>query len=348
MTGRWHALLEGLLRPTAGTLSASLVVALVGVAGWSARLGEADLAQGWSVQSWDDEFAALAGEVCRMRQQPPPAGGTWVIGSSATREALSSPEALAGALRRYGKRGPVRLFAAGGLYAEEALVLVEALPIAEGDLVLIELSARNLALPADELQGLLTDPRLPLHGVALDRVAQAQGLVPTRRVAGSSLLSYPAFWLPRMGGLVHLLVGAPEVDLHLVDRLGPVHADRALALAARLGDWARRCGEAADLHRATYRAIGAELQRKGARLVLLEAPRNPAMWAAQVAAEPGLEAAAEACLAAVETDLGRPRIDPIRGADLPPGAFRDHAHLGDAGARRIYTAALAAAIGTLP
>jgi hypothetical protein len=269
----------------------------------------------------------------------------WIIGSSATREALTSSHELAEAIAESG--GPqvaVEILAAGGLYIEESLVVLDHIPLRPGDLVVSEVSPRNLALPAEQLQWLLDSPRLPLDGPTLDQFATAHGLTPHPRIPGSHLLSFPDFWSARMGTIVHAMHGGPRVEFHLSQRAPPPDPHRWDLLIQRVGGWGTRCVANSALHLDGYAAMVERVSATGAALVLLDAPRNP-----EVLSRIGPEATRdrEACqqrIIAFAMAHGVERWEPAIGARLLGRDFIDHAHVIAPPARARFTADVANAI----
>lgn len=334
----WHDdLVAGLLHPTWGSLGGALAVALATATAIAWMPVDNALADGRVILQDDDEVAALVGALVRLDRARPPGAQVWVVGSSAVREAVSSPTELSIAVQRRGYAG-AQLLAAGGLYAQETLAVVDTLPLEAGDLVVVELSERNLGLSRAGLNSLLRIPRLPLRSDAVDRHAAASGLRPSRAVPGSDWLTFPTFWAPRTAALLVPVSSPVTVPHHLVDTLEPPSEDGLVGLKARLQRWQDDCSRRAADHAEAYRAMLGLAQDAGARLVLVDAPRNPRL---RPPTEPGGCAEAMAALAATP---GITRVDPTRDAGVEASAFLDHAHLIDPRARERWTTSLARAL----
>jgi hypothetical protein len=340
--------IAGLTDTSTWTGAGMLLVGLLTFVGLAAGIGPSTLASGLPVLRWDDEFADMGGRLVRLADDRPATPVVWLVGSSATREALSSPQELTQAIERAG--GPalaVEVLAAGGLYPEEALAALDHAPIQQGDLVIAEVSPRNLALPASQVQQLLDSPRLPLDGETLDRFAADHGLRPHRRVRGSHLLSFPNFWAARVGTVVHLWTGAPRVEFHLAHRVPPPDPKRWDQLIARVAGWGTRCTENADLHVDTYAALADRVTTAGARLALLDAPRNP-----EVLTRLGEDGARDrdTCqdrIQALASTLSVPRWEPAQSAALQGREFIDHAHVVAPAGRVRFTHHVATSIAQM-
>lgn len=338
------AFFDGLMRPTGGSLVGALAVAVVtGVALCVAPL-EPLLTSGIMVLSHDDEYAWITAQALRAERAPGARRAAWVLASSATREGLTSSDALQADLARAGIGDQVTVLAAGGLGPHEALTLLDHLPVAAGDAVVVETSPRNFAWSPGRLTAHLERPRLPLHSPSLDAGARAAGLDPPRHV-NSLLLAFPDFWSARLGALVHLVSAAPSVTFHLADQLAPPRGAQWAALDQRLVTWGTDCMAHFDPSAAIYRAISDHVAGLGAHLVLIQAPRNPAMLLRlDRARQIGERAACQSRIDALAATLDAPIIDPARAARVQGGAYIDHAHIIDPSARAAFTAAFVAAL----
>ena len=338
MSGR--SFLEGLLTPTVPGLGLAAVVAVLTAAGVALAPLDRALADDRAVLRWDDEFGALAGRLVRQEGERSPAPLVWVVGSSAVREALVDEAFVAQAVQQRGYTG-AQVLAAGGLVAQEALSVVDALPLQAGDLVVAEVSERNLGRSLQSTEALLQAPRLPVRSPALDALALSQGLAPTPRRGGSDWLTFSAFWAPRTAALV-LPPLASGVDFHLVDRLSQPTPEALEHLTGRVAGWTERCAMKHAENHAAYAQIKSLVDQAGARLVLVRAPRNASLLAA-VRESPGWAACQEAHRS-LATDLQTALVDPTSAVSSPARAFRDHAHLVDAEARMRWTTAFVAAL----
>ncbi|MBL8618231.1 MAG: hypothetical protein JNM72_21640, partial [Deltaproteobacteria bacterium] len=308
----------GLLRPSGLSLGlAALTAALTLLLGL--RAADEDLLRsGRLAVDPVDDYAFLTAAALRP---PPPPGAVVVLGSSALREAIADPAALATAAG-----APVAaLWTAGGLSHLELLVLVEHLPVDPGRLTLLELSERNLSLGAAEAQALLDRPRLPLDSPAQDAAAARAGLRPPRRSAALAL-RHPGFFLARLSTLLRR-GPAPLPIQHQVEALAPARPADYLRWARRLAGWWADLPAESHRNTALYVDLVEALRARGGAVLLVAAPRNPRVVAEAAQGDPGGPAAAEAARAAVAQAAGASLVDPAAGVGLKPEDYADYAHL---------------------
>jgi hypothetical protein len=332
--GFFAGLAAGLLRPSALTVGVALAAAALTLAVGLRSADEALLRSAQLAVDPTDDYAFLAAAALRL---PPPPGAVVVLGSSALREAITDPAALATAAGV-----PVAaLWTAGGLSHLELLTLVDRLPPDPRRLTLVELSERNLSLGATEAQALLDRPRLPLDGPTQDAAAARAGLRPPRREAALAL-RHPTFFLARLPALTRLGQPPPAPIQHQIEALALARPEDEARWARRLAGWWAELPAESARNTMLYADLVAALKAKGGAVLLVAAPRNPSIVAA-AAAMPGATggpAAAQAARAAAAQAAGAALVDPATGLDLRPEDYADYAHLVRPTARARFTAAL--------
>lgn len=331
----WH----GLTQPSLPALVGALLVAL-GMLVWCARvLDERVIASARFAVHEGDDYAFVAASSLT----PTPAGIV-LMASSSGREALADPFTLERLVVQHGgvASAPVRLLMAGGLYHLEMLALVERLPVGSSVLGL-EVSERNLGLPVDEAQGLLDAPRVPLRSALLDAAVARAGLHPRPVRTEVFFFDQARFFLARPQALLALGRPPPAPLLHQADRMPPPDPAEWTRLVRRVTDWLRRYPENAARNEQLYGELVRAAQARGARVVLIEALRNP--WVVEQARKDPEAAAAWDLYRARMPELAQSlgvewwRLD--GDASLQARDFIDYAHLRSGDARYRYTEALA-------
>lgn len=198
----------GLTEPSTGAVAGALGVALACLVLCMALLTPALVADGMLVTWPGDDYAALAADVLRSSAAPRPVVNVVLIGSSASREAIEQPHRveldLARALGVPPRTVRLRVFTAADLAAIEALAVVEQLPDGFADLVVVEVSARNVAVCPERLRALHRAPRLPFDGARAEDFLVEAGLVTPRWRTGNYFLDHHGFFLARPDALKYL------------------------------------------------------------------------------------------------------------------------------------------------
>lgn len=303
--------------------------------------------QGVWITSPVDDHAALAAACLRLARGEPSPLEVVLIGSSASREALEQPHAVAfGLAAELGVRPKAvqahGLFA-GDLRPVELLSLADCLPPALDGLVVLSISPQALSEPEAELDRLLQAPRLPLSSEALEGWMQAQGR-PAPRHTGLPMVDHPAFFLARPQALGQLVRATPvEPAFHQVDEMALPSQDAWEELIVpRLQEWVARYPERSEANLGLYAAMIQDLQRRGAKVALQDAPRNPDALA-QALRDPADRAMLdryEADVAAFAEAHGAAWIQPQRGLTLSGQDFLDHSHIRTPEGRGLWTQAL--------
>jgi len=343
-----RAFWAGATLPSAPALAGSLLVCAGLWTLCAVTLDEALVASGRMVTFESDDYAAVAAEALRLRESPAPSPtSVVVISASSTREAISSPDQLADEVaRRAGVRGhtirPV-MFTAGAIAPVEALALSDWLPDDFSGVVVIALSARLLGFTADELQALVSKPRLPLRSPTLDAALPALGLTPRGHWSRNFFLDNSSFFLARPAALKSLRGKPPRPRFHQIGGLPDPTPEEWARLARRVRDWLLRYEAGRERNLALYARLAARLQERGAEVAFVQSPRNPDVQA-RAMEDPAVAAAWETYRADVRRfadEVGAAFWDPGEAVRLAPDEFKDYSHLDRQGARERFTQALA-------
>jgi hypothetical protein len=344
----WRSLLQGATRPSLAGLGVTLAVTALWIGITAALLRPAALADHRWVAEPIDDFAWMAGNLVRYQRGDPERFHVAVVGTSAIREALVDAERLERELETRVQR-PVRvhLLTAGSLTPLEYLVVADHVPEGAG-LVIFEVSERQLGLEPQSWHWIATNPRLPLHSPALRARTAAEGFPNRARVPGVYLSEHLDFYAGRL--LPRALQGFEPVPYHLhpVDALGPPQQHEWDRMEWNYEHWLRVFDTFHDPVASIYRDLVTGIhERSRARVVLLQAPRNPQFMervASRSDAIKGLQERYHDRVQRLSQELGVPYWNLIGPAQVKADDFRDHAHVGDAAARERYTRTLAETI----
>ena len=338
---------RGALSPSPLALGIALLTALLTGLAAITFIDERALKGDWMATFDGDDFAFLAGAAERgtadakdTKDAKDEGPELLIIGSSALREAILSPQQL-GQITGIGR---VQTLTAGGLTHLEALQLVDHLAPNPGRLVLLELSERGLSMDTAESQGLIDAPRLPLDGPTFDAAVAAAGLRPRAPRFEALALRHARFFLARPQAIRNLLNGPPQALFHQADHLKTASAADWDRWERRLVGWFRALPTEADRNTLLYVKLIEGLRARGGRLALVEAPRNPALLERALRAE-GAEAGfreGQRRAQALADAVRAPRWRPAKG--IPAQDYVDYAHIITASGRTRFTEALASQI----
>lgn len=344
----WREFFAGLSQPSLpSALGAVLVAALVWAVA-ATRITWASVAEGWWLSSPVDDYAALTAGCLNSRDAPRAALPVLLIGASASREALVEPRALSVQLSRATGLPPhaavARGLFAGDLHPVEMLALTDCLPEGFDGLVVVSVSPQALSEPLEASLRLLRQPRLPLRSQAQRGWAAARGLS-LKPASDVPLLDAPSFFLARPQALMNMRRRQPPMpEYHQIEHMpDPSPEAWEKVILPRMRAWT----EGYEAHSAEnfgiYAALVGALQAKGARVVLMDAPRNPTALA-QALSEPAERAALqryEADVVGFTEKVGAAWVQPMAGLGLDGEAFKDHSHIDTREAREAWTRALA-------
>lgn len=333
---------HGALRPSPLALGLALLCAALSLGAAAALIDERALRGDWMATFDGDDYAFLAGAA--LRGATAPARPELVlIGSSALREAVSSPEGLA-QITGYPS---ARALTAGGLSHIEALQLVDQLSPNPTRVVVLELSERCLAMGLAESQALIDAPRLPLDGPTFEAGVAAAGLRPRAPRSSRLALRHARFFLARPQALRNLLDGPPGFAYHQADRLQAASAEDWARWERRLVGWYRALPAEAERNTLLMVKLIEGLRARGGRVALVEPPRHPGLVERALKAEGGEAGFREGQqrARALAAAVGAPLWRPARG--VPAQEYVDYAHIATPLGRQRFTEALASAIRDL-
>lgn len=302
----------------------------------------------WIVEPIDD-FAWLAGNLVRYQHASPEAFHVAIVGTSATREAISDDRLLEAELEAVmGRPVEVHLLVAGSLYPLEYLVVADHVPPEAPGLVVLEVSERNLGLEPRTWHWLANNPRLPLHSPAYrERVALA-GFRARPMIPGLYLSEHLDFYAARIFSRVAQRFEPIAYHLHAVDALASPSPQEWERMQANYEHWLRVYDTHQEQVLPIYQQlVGSIRERSHSSVAFLQAPRNPqfVQWV-ESRSQPAvvLRSRYQAQIEQLAGDLGVPCWDLVDAAGVAPEGFRDHAHIRDPASRERYTRALARAI----
>ncbi len=345
----WRQLLEGATRPSGAGLLGTLGITALLMVLTAVLLRPGGLADHRWVAEPIDDFAWMAGNVVRYQQGSPEAFHLAVVGTSATREALSDGASLQAELSALMDRPvEVHMLLAGSLYPLEFLVVADHVPPGVPGMVVVEVSERNLGLEPHTWHWLARNPRLPLHSPSYRSRAAAAGHPPRLMIPGVYLSEHVDFYAGRIFPRVMQRFEPIPYHLHPVDALGPPSEHEWGIMQSHYESYLRVYDAFQDQVVPIYEQIVATVhQRSASRVAFLQAPRNPRFTEMmQERSQPNrmLADRYQAHVQQLAQDLGVPYWD-IRGpAQIQPESFRDHTHIADPAARTRFTRALAEAV----
>jgi len=348
----WRRLLEGATRPSPAGLLGTLAVTGIWVLLTALFLGPSTLAGHRWVAEPIDDFAWLAGNIVRYQQADAATLQVAVLGTSATREAISDGAGLQAELEVLLDR-PVRvhLLTAGSLYPLEYLVVADHLPVGASGVLVVEVSERQLGLDPQTWRWLAANPRLPLDSPSYRTAVAEAGFEPRSRIPGLYLSEHLDFFAARLAPRALQGFAPVPYDLHPVDVLAPP-ADRDWARMRE--NWEGWLASFEAYHEPVVPTLRGLVERAhgttGSRVAFLQAPRNPQFieWVAGQAPVAGeRNEAYQGRVQQLSRELGVPLWDLLEAADVRAEDFRDHAHLGEPEARERYTRALAEAVAAV-
>lgn len=346
-----HPLILGATRPSGVGLVGTLAVTAIWMLVTMALLDTAALRDHRWVAEPIDDFAWMAGNLVRYQQASPELLQVAVVGTSATREALSDGGALQADLAELLQRPvEVHLLVAGSLYPLEYLVVADHLPSAASGVVVLEVSERQLGLEPRTWHWLARNPRLPLSSPSYrQRVAQA-GFRGRLRIPGVYLSEHLDFYAARLGTRVGQRFAPVPYHLHPVDAMPAPQQHEWDRMQANYEHWLRIFDAHSDSVLPIFRQlVDAIRDGSSSQVVFLQAPRNP-QFVERVGASSDasrmLNERYHGRIQELAQELQVPYWNLLKDAEVNAEHFRDHAHLRDTDARQRYTRALAEAIAS--
>jgi hypothetical protein len=278
-TGRWAGLRSGLVEPS---YTALLVAAVVASACFAALLGFARPdrlipVHAYLAENERDDRPFVTADVMNAVQNGGMAPHVAILGASGTREAVSRPDAAALIIEAAGVPVDVLHLTTGGQTTWEVLALVDALwPVLDGVLVVGVGPTLFSAEPA-EVRDLVRTPRFGFASPAIDAEASRLGFdVPLR--TGVYLWDQRSYFLSRMRiARSRVLRGPVQADPHRFDELPPPSDELWERIEdrfpQRIASYERNVAYHAELLGGLIRRMS---ERPGVRVLLVEAPINPA------------------------------------------------------------------------
>ena len=255
----------------------------------------------------------------------------YLIGSSATREAIVSPNELQ---RMLGPTHPVHLLMAGDLYPVEMAQIIAQIPTDAAGILVLETSLRNFSLSPEKMQSLITGAHLPVAPLSYQKMLLEHGYTPP---VLTNMLSFMAV---RVTPSIRRPVPNVPWKFHQVEGQRPPTDEDWTRMIDELHFAAAEFQQHREHNLAFFRAL-LNLIPPTLKIALLDAPRNPDVIekAKQNTAYRQAQQAHQIMLAdlAAELDIEVWSLH----QDIPSDNFLDDAHIKTLPARITYTTTLA-------
>ena len=320
---------EGLLRVSPLSVITLLLTFVVLSTGYIAFLSSFSPTDGYWVAHPQDDYGQLYRQVSSLPTEPHRA--VYLIGSSATREAIVSPKELQ---RLLGPTTPVQLLMAGDLYPVEMAQIVARLPVETAGVLVLEISLRNFSLSPEKMRSLIAGAHLPVAPLRYQRLLLQNGFAPP---IFPNLLSFMAVRVNP--SLRHPVAKMPWM-FHQVETQRPPTDEDWTRIINELHFTAGEFQQHRERNLAFFRAL-LKIVPPNLKIALLDAPRNPDVLARATQSNHYLQAQQTHQQMLVElADELDIEVWSLH-QDIPSENFLDDAHINTLPARITYTNALA-------
>lgn len=338
----WPELWRGLTKPSLPALLIALSITVTLFVLCALCITPDSMASGLAsrmARDGEDDYCFLTAMALGVSKSQPAKPAIYLLGASAVKESISSCDELAELVSaRTGVQPVVYNLSGADQVVWEMAALCEILPTRRDSIVVLEVRPSRFCVGRGQLEELAAAPRLGFASEAFDAEARLAGIEPGGRW-GCYFWDNRRFFLPRMKHLVRNLLWGRRVEYVEHRFLGDAprgwdpEAPQTKHLQAR---YRRNLEECLCAY---TRIVQGQVQRRRARVVLLESPTSPRFIAEAYGGE--FYEAFQRRMREYARQQGLPYWNPQVAAKLTQDDFRDPRHLRRREAQRRFTAVLA-------